>query len=122
MAAYRWVYDSCHLQADCQEPGSASDPTLCNRVWATFTFIFYCLSARISQKPHVLLRLRLLFVTSCYHTAEAHPNCPVMADVFERPPPRLASRRPIWSDMTSVDTFTQWREDWSSASVVNPTI
>jgi len=26
MAAYRWVYDSCHLRADCQEPGSASEP------------------------------------------------------------------------------------------------
>ena len=37
-------------------------------------------------------------------------------------PPRLASRRPIWSDMTSVDIITQWREDWSSASVVNHTI
>ena len=36
MAAYRRVYDSRHLQADCQEPGSA--PTLGNRVWATFTF------------------------------------------------------------------------------------
>ena len=37
--------------------------------------------------------------------------------------PRLASRRPIWSDMTSVDTIiTQWREDWSSASVLNHTI
>jgi len=31
------VYDSCHLQADCQEPGSA--PTLGNGVWATFTFL-----------------------------------------------------------------------------------
>jgi len=28
----------------------------------------------------------------------------------------------IWSDMTSVDTITQWREDWSSASVVNHTV
>ena len=46
----------------------------------------------------------------------------VHADVFEHPPPWLASRRPIWSDMTSVDTITQWREDWSSASVVNHTI
>jgi len=26
MAAYRWVYDSRHLQADCQEPGSAPEP------------------------------------------------------------------------------------------------
>ena len=53
---------------------------------------------------------------------EAHTNRPVYADVFEHPPPRLASRRPIWSDMTSVDTITQWREDWSSASVLNHTI
>jgi len=40
MAAYRRVYDSHHLQADCQEPGSALEPMLGNRVWATFTFIF----------------------------------------------------------------------------------
>jgi len=26
MAAYRLVYDSRHLQADCQEPGSALEP------------------------------------------------------------------------------------------------
>ena len=57
MTAYRRVYDSHHLQADCQEPGSALEPnqsvyspvnthiwtisvnpTLGNRVWATFTF------------------------------------------------------------------------------------
>ena len=35
MAAYRRVYDSHHLQADCQGPGNS---TLCNRVLATFTF------------------------------------------------------------------------------------
>ena len=52
---------------------------------------------------------------------EYHPNWPVYADVFEHAPPRLASRRPIWSDMTSVNTITQWREDWSSASVLNHT-
>jgi len=39
MAAYRRVYDSRHLQADCQEPGSVPEPyTLGNQVWATFTF------------------------------------------------------------------------------------
>ena len=26
MAAYHWVYDSRHLPADCQEPGSAPEP------------------------------------------------------------------------------------------------
>ena len=35
MAAYRRVYDSRHLQADCQEPGSAAEPCG-NRVWAAF--------------------------------------------------------------------------------------
>ena len=38
MAAYRQVYDSRHLQADCQEPGSDPEPYARNRVWATFTF------------------------------------------------------------------------------------
>ena len=53
---------------------------------------------------------------------EAHPNWPLYAYIFEHPPPRLASRHSVLSDMTSVDTITQWREDWSSASVVNHTI
>jgi len=48
-------------------------------------------------------------------------NRPEYADVFEHPSPRLASGRPMWSDMTSVDTITQWTEDWLSASVVNHT-
>ena len=40
MAAYRRVYDSRHLQADCQEPrDQPRNHTLGNRVWATFTFI-----------------------------------------------------------------------------------
>ena len=34
MAAYRRVYDSRHLQADCQEP--LRNLMLGNRVWATF--------------------------------------------------------------------------------------
>ena len=49
---------------------------------------------------------------------KAHPIWPVYADVFGHPPPRLASQRPICSHM-SVNTSTQWRENWSSASVVN---
>jgi len=52
MAAYRRVYDSRHLQADCQEPGSA----LANRVWATFTFIvlvFMFLMIRQLLRPYL---------------------------------------------------------------------
>jgi len=59
---------------------------------------------------HYLMRVQGVLYTAVY------------ADVFERPPPRLASRRPMWSDMTSVLIITQWREDWSLASVVNHTI
>jgi len=37
MAAYRRVYDSRHLQADCpKNRDQLRNPTLCNRVWATF--------------------------------------------------------------------------------------
>ena len=38
MAAYRRIYDSHYLQADCQERDQLRNPTLRNRVWATFTF------------------------------------------------------------------------------------
>jgi len=58
-------------------------------------------------------------IDNLLQTIETHPNWPVYADVFEQPPPRLASRRPLWSDVTSVDTTTQWREDWSSAIVTD---
>ena len=37
MAAYHRVYDSRHLQADCQEPGSA--PELCARLGYLYFFI-----------------------------------------------------------------------------------
>jgi len=38
MSAYRRVYDSRHMLADCQEPDQLRNPTVVNRVWATFTF------------------------------------------------------------------------------------
>ena len=38
MAAYRRVYDSRHLQADCRGPDQLRNPTLIDRVWATYTF------------------------------------------------------------------------------------
>jgi len=41
MTAYRRVYDSRHLQADCQELDQLQNPTLGNRVWATFTFLLH---------------------------------------------------------------------------------
>jgi len=39
MAAYRRVYDSRHLQADCKNRDQLRNRTLGNRVWATFAFL-----------------------------------------------------------------------------------
>jgi len=40
MAAYRRVYDSRHLQADCQENrDQLRNPTLGNRVWVTLPLL-----------------------------------------------------------------------------------
>ena len=65
MAAYHLVYDSRHLQADCQEPGSAPEPTLGNRVWATSTLPFtYCAAHKLAilmQLASVISRLVLPF-------------------------------------------------------------
>jgi len=36
MAAYRRVYDSRHLQADCKNRDQLRNPMLGNRVWAAF--------------------------------------------------------------------------------------
>ena len=91
---------------------------------------FDLLTFKFSNIPCVSLRHVLIDLSVCRKAAtdgmlqitEAHQNWPVYADVFEHPPPRLASRHPTWSDMTSVDTVTQWRGDWSSASVLNHTI
>ena len=41
MAAYCRVYDSRHLQADCQKPGSAPEPYARQSSIATFIFTFY---------------------------------------------------------------------------------
>ena len=40
MAAYRRVYDSRHLRADCQNRDQLWNPTLGNRGWASFTVAF----------------------------------------------------------------------------------
>jgi len=50
MAAYRRVYDSCHLQADCQELGSALEPY----VRATFTFYLQMILVVINAAVVVL--------------------------------------------------------------------
>jgi len=49
---------------------------------------------------------------------ESHHNWLVYANVFEHPPPWLASQHPVQLAMTPVNVTAQWRGDCSSASVV----
>jgi len=51
--------------------------------------------------------------------AQNHPNWPLHDDIVDHPPKRLASRHPIWVDMSLVDIKAKLEEDWLSASVVN---
>lgn len=46
-------------------------------------------------------------------------ECGLHNDILHPPTHRLASRRPLWTDMEPVDTDDRWREDWQTASVVN---
>jgi len=54
MSANRQVYDSRHLQADCQEPGSAPDRTLGNRVWVTFLLSSKCVRLNMTLADAVI--------------------------------------------------------------------
>jgi len=52
---------------------------------------------------------------------KAHPNWPLYADVFEHPPPRRASRRPIWSTQLRSGERTGRRLLWSTTLLL-PTL
>ena len=60
MAAYRRVYDSCHLQADCQEPGSAPERYGRQSSMGYF-YLFYCtlLFQNVSFVEHNEFNLKL---------------------------------------------------------------
>jgi len=49
MAAYRRVYDSRHLQTDCQEPGSAAEPYARQ---SSTGYIYLC-RACVTQEPFI---------------------------------------------------------------------
>ena len=53
MAAYRRVYDSRHLQADCQEPGSAPEP-YARQSSMGYTFTFFGNEYECADPAHPL--------------------------------------------------------------------
>ena len=49
MAAYRRVYNSRHLQADCQEPGSAPEPYAQQSIMGYLYFLLSRLHRRVHR-------------------------------------------------------------------------
>jgi len=56
---------------------------------------------------HLVLYVVKRQLTICFKSSKPIQIGLHNTDVFENPPLQLASRRPIWSDVTSVDTITQ---------------
>jgi len=72
LVAYRRVYDSHHLQADCQERDQLRNPTLRNPVWATFTFLhsgslYLSLRPKSQAKPLQLSPLKQMQTKQIRH-------------------------------------------------------
>jgi len=59
MAAYRRVYDSCHLHADCREPGSAPEPYARSVMSMGYLYLFYCISVYGRRYPPLGLAIQL---------------------------------------------------------------
>jgi len=81
MAAYSYhrVYDTRHLQADRQEPGSPRNHTLGNRVWATFTLTDMALRIMVDKLnadcPYQLAGCFVPYLGSCWmHTVDCVMN------------------------------------------------
>jgi len=79
MAAYRRVSDSRHLQADCHNRDQLRNPTLANRVWATFFTALYpaiqtLLPATTSIHAYTAATHdAIIIVSSCYVIAAGAP-------------------------------------------------
>ena len=56
--------------------------------------------------------------------AEAAQHLPLHSDLFSHPPPRLKSRRPIWSTPPdhAFSTDARWRAEWHGADVANSSL
>ena len=58
MAAYRRVYDSRHLQADCKNRDRLRNSTLGNRVWASF--FSFAAAKQVATQTRVMTNERVV--------------------------------------------------------------
>ena len=54
--------------------------------------------------------------------AATHEDWGLHNDIANPPPYRLSSRHPMWKDSQQIDITARWREDWTSALVVNSSL
>ena len=123
MAVYRRVYDSRHLQADCQEPGSAPEPYARHSSMGSFYLFYTILPAYYTQHTHTMCTRilgreteeasKLCAIVSTRQTVGAHPflaharHDKTVVPACRPPPPRrrpgrqlrLAARPPTRSDV-----------------------
>jgi len=90
MATYRRVYDSRHLQADCEEPGSAPEPYV-RQSSMGYLYLFTTPNLDNFAGESVSERIRLTFgevtdrsIVSCFltHSVDARRLSPIVADLI----------------------------------------
>jgi len=76
MAAYRRVYDSRHLQADCQEPGSAPEPyARKSSMGYVYLFLGFASRTRIGSWLHLCSLWKAVAVAAVSAAASDEENC-----------------------------------------------
>ena len=76
MTAYRRVYDSRHLQADCQEPGSASEPIRSAIEYGLPIYILECQKLVVACVYNARDFINLtITATNCANKIRAQPAC-----------------------------------------------
>jgi len=100
MAAYRRVYDSRHLQADCQEPGSTPEP-YARQSSAGYLYLF-TRQMQGMKRPHAHPALSQSLCSTQY-TMHTLMKCVLLSAVKDRLNKKLCYRRGTARRATSVD-------------------
>ena len=113
MAAYRRVYDSRHLQADCQEPGSAPEPYARQSSMGYLSFFTFYPS--FCESTPLLLRVRYCRVCVCVCVCVAVPEMPRNVSVVNETrttvsvTASLPRRGTMQSDTSATLPVSSWR-------------
>jgi len=128
MAAYRRVYDSLHLQADCQGPGSAPEPYARQSLSLGYLYLFFVLEltgagqqgrSMLSTVCFALWRAGLCGVYDGSRSNDVHwRNGSVMHRAVARDRAVTRDRPPARRRFTTRPQPTQFVRHWRSGSLV----